>query len=482
MEERSFHPLDYLSVLRRRKWWLITPVVVALIAGAIAVVVLPKQFRSESTIGVAAPTLSPEILKGVSSLDATERQRAISQHLLGNAVLERVVREEQIDPSKPTEEVASWLRRQISPYVPTPIGVSSRAGDRGVDTIVLGVTLDDSDATQRIANRLAYVFVDENSKRNTERAENTVEVLASQLRESQQRLTQIEEQLRAKKERFAGRLPDQIDANLQTANGLRNQLESISTQLSMESNQLLLLETQLQQMKQGSGSAPATSSAAAAIQAAQMRINSLNQQLTTAQAAGYTEKHPEIINLKAEIAQAKNELATAKQDGPGGADLLRADPLYNQKVAERDLLKARIASLRVAESSVRGQIATYQSRVEAAPMVEQELFSVNREHALETARYNDLKSKHDLALLNGDIARKQGGERFSVMYAASRPVLVSPTPVKIMLMSLAAGLMLGAALLVGREFVDRSVHDARALQSEFELPVLGEIPTIHGAA
>ena len=283
MEERSFHPLDYLSVFRRRKWWLITPVVVALLAGVIAILVLPKEFKSESTIGVAAPTLSPEILKGVSSLDATERQRAISQHLLGNAVLERVVREEQIDPAKPTEEVAAWLRKRISPFVPTPIGVSSRAGDRGVDTIVLAVTLDDSGATQRIANRLADVFVEENSKRNTERAENTVEVLGTQLRESQQRLTQIEEQLRAKKERFAGRLPDQIEANLQTANGLRNQLESISTQLSMESNQLLMLETQLQQMRQGSGAAPVPSSAAAAIQVAQMRINTLNQQLTTAQ-------------------------------------------------------------------------------------------------------------------------------------------------------------------------------------------------------
>ncbi len=116
MEERSsFHPLDYVSVFRRRKWWLITPLLVALVAGAIAVFVLPKEYKSESTIGVAAPTLSPEILKGVSSLDATERQRAISQHLLGNAVLERVVREEQIDPKKPTEEVAAWLRKRIYP-------------------------------------------------------------------------------------------------------------------------------------------------------------------------------------------------------------------------------------------------------------------------------------------------------------------------------------------------------------------------------
>ena len=48
-------------------------------------------------------------------------------------------------------------------------------------------------------------------------------------------------------------------------------------------------------------------------------------------------------------------------------------------------------------------------------------------------------------------------------------------------MAIAAGVVLGAALVVGREFLDRSVHDARALQTEFEVPVLGEIPRIHGA-
>jgi capsular polysaccharide biosynthesis protein len=48
-------------------------------------------------------------------------------------------------------------------------------------------------------------------------------------------------------------------------------------------------------------------------------------------------------------------------------------------------------------------------------------------------------------------------------------------------MALLAGLVLGAALAIGREFLDRSVHDARALQSEFDIPVLGEIPRIQAA-
>ena len=43
---------------------------------------------------------------------------------------------------------------------------------------------------------------------------------------------------------------------------------------------------------------------------------------------------------------------------------------------------------------------------------------------------------------------------------------------------IAAGLVLGGAFAFGREYLDRSVHDARGLRDEFELPVLAEIPRI----
>ena len=116
-------------------------------------------------------------------------------------------------------------------------------------------------------------------------------------------------------------------------------------------------------------------------------------------------------------------------------------------------------------------------------MVEQDLAGVNREYELEKLRYADLKKRHEAALLEEDIARKQGGERFSVLYPAGLPTSPqTPDLVRLMLIALALGLALGVAMVVGREFMDRSVHDVRALQNEFEVPVLGEIPRIQGAA
>jgi polysaccharide biosynthesis transport protein len=484
MEERPFHPLDYVSVLRRRKWWFIGPVIGALVVGAVLAVILPREYKSEAEIGVAAPTLSPELLRGVSSLNAADRQRAVSQQLLSRTVLERVVREERMSPAKPVEETAARLRAVVEKNieVPLPIGRPTNATrESGIDSFRLGFVDKSPERAQRIANRLALVFVEENSKTRTQQAENTSEVLAQQVRASQERLAKLAEQLRTKKEAFMGRLPDQMEANIHMVNGMRQQLESISMELRGEQDRLRMVEGQLDAMRQGIGTSSLTGFGAVAIQQAQVRINTLQQELVQARAAGYTDAHPEIQRINQEMAEARKEASA----NPGAASnreaMLMADPLYRQKINERDASRLRIAGLQREASTARSQIGTYQSRVDSAPMVEQELAALQQEHDLEKARYSDLTGKHQAAVMAEDLARKQGGERFSILYPASMPVKpISPKILKLMILALAAGLALGAAAVVGREFLDRSVHDARALQTEFEIPVLGEIPRIEG--
>ena len=148
-------------------------------------------------------------------------------------MLERVVREEQIRPDKPVEDTAAALRGRVEDniVVPQPIG---RTGDHATASraSASATSTASPERAQRIANRLATVFVEENSKTKTQRAENTSEVLGQQLRGSQERLTRLQEQLRLKKQTNMGRLPDQINANVQMVNGLRQQLESLSLQFA----------------------------------------------------------------------------------------------------------------------------------------------------------------------------------------------------------------------------------------------------------
>jgi polysaccharide chain length determinant protein (PEP-CTERM system associated) len=481
MEERAFHPLDYLSVVRRRKWWLIVPVAIGIVAGILLFVFWPKTYISEAKIGIAAPMLSPELLRGVSSIDKEERQRAISQQLLSRQVLERVVREEQLDPGRPVEDVAGWLRSQVIVKVDQPIG--RLENKNGLDSFDLGYRDSQPDRAQRITNRLAYVFVEENSKTRTNRAENTSEVLGQQLQDSLTRLTQLEGQLRVKKEANMGRLPTQVNSNTEMVRGLRQSLDSYSLQLRTEQDRLGGIEARLEEMRRGTGIGTLTSSATSAVHAAQGRKASLQQALSEARALGYTDKHPEVDRLKAELAQVDADLAALKQ-GPGtpNGDLLALDPMYRQLIADRDSGRLRINTLRAQSALASKQIADYQSRVEAAPMVEENLAAITREVELERTRYTALKNSYDNARSAEDLARKQGGERFSVLYPAYPGHPAAPgQPMKLLIMAIAMGVVVGASLALGREFMDRSVHDARALQNEFEVPVLGEIPKIHGA-
>jgi len=483
MEQQSFHPLDYLSAAHRRKWWFILPLVVCIVLGAIAVKVWPKKYLSKATIGMESPTLSPDLLRGVSSMDPAERQRAVQQLLLSPAVLERVIREEKINPAKPTADVAEWLRDNLAKNieVPPPIGLNGRADPtRGIDMFYIGYTDSDARRAQKVLNRVASVFVEENSRMIAVRAENSADILESQANESRARLDDLENKLRAKKQGFVGRLPEQIGANVQMVNGARSQFESISMQIRGEQDRLSMLESQLDQMRQGVGAEAFTSSAIAASQAGQKRVDDLEAQLAADRALGYTDKHPDVQRLQREIKQARADQVAAKSESPSNREeTLKTDPLYRAKVQERDMAKLHIKELQNASSLAQRQIGEYQSRVESAPVVEQELASLDREYAAEKVRYADLSTRLAGARSAEDVARKQGGERFSILYPASLPEdPIEPQPLRIMALAIVAGLVLGAVGAVGREFLDRSVHDTRALENEFEVPVLGEIPRI----
>jgi sRNA-binding protein len=287
----------------------------------------------------------------------------------------------------------------------------------------------------------------------------------------------VEEKLRKMKEAYMGRLPEQTQANLQMVAGLRQHQDNTAMSLRNEQDRLAMLERQIEAMKQGAAEAPL--SRAPGGPSAQERLLSLRRQLDEAQAT-YTEKHPEIQRLKTEIAST-TELAALEAQRPAAErePALAADPSYRQLLAERESTRLRIREYERANTRATAEINLYQSRVEAAPMIEQQLGSLNREYELEKQQYNALAGRYQSALIAEDLERRRAGEQFAVLYPAGLPSApTSPNVPRLMLFAIALGVIGGGVLAVAREYLDRSVYDARTLQSEFELPVLAEIPRI----
>lgn len=479
MTERSLHPIEYLLIFRRRKAWFIVPFVVCSVLGIALALLLPATYRSDATIAVQAPAVAPDLVSDRSSLDHEERLRALSQQLRSPAVLERVARDEGLIAERPIEVVTQELNGRISVELPRPIARTD--GQPELNAFYIVYRDHTPERTQRIANRLAQVFVDEHSRSREMQAEGTAEFLGTQLRSSQSRLADLEARLRTAKEQHMGRLPEQTLANLQTVSGMRQQLESTSNSLRSEQDRLSLLDRQIQQMKQGAYAAPVGSSGAASTP--RQRVVALQRELAVARGK-YTDRHPEIQLLEEELAAARAEAAAFGQQSEGSRqELLSGDPNYQQLIAERNQTQLRIRGLQRAQGQLQADIANYQRRVEAAPMVEQELGSLQREYDFERENYKALSERHAAALVQEQIARTRGGERFSVLNGAYLPDSPeSPNRLRIVLIALALGIGLGGALVFGREYLDWSVRDARVLQDQFDVPVLAEIPRIRDVA
>jgi polysaccharide chain length determinant protein (PEP-CTERM system associated) len=464
---------DYASVLRRRKWWLIVPIVVAVVIGALLALVLPREYSSYTTLAVSSPAVASNLIGSAAQPDLEERVRAISHELLSRTVLERVVQEEGLGGKQSVDGAIAAVRSNTSVSLPVKPIAATRSGP---DTFIVTYVGSSPDEAQRVTNRLATVFLDEHSKIRAARAEGTSAFLGNQLSQSRDRLQSLEAKLRQMKESFMGRLPEQTQANLQMVAGLRQQQESTAMSLRAEQDRLSLIERQIEAMRQGAADAPAAKSNGPT---ARERVVTLQRQLDEA-TMNYTEKHPEVQRLRAELASAQAEAkAEAARPADERATALQTTPAYRQLLADRDSARLRINELQRSESHSRAEIGQYQARVEAAPMIEQQLASLNREYELERQQYTTLTERHQSALLGEDLERRGAAEQFTVLYPAFRPSTpTTPNVPRLLIMAVLAGIVLGGVLAFGREYLDSTIYDGRTLQREFAVPVLVEIPKI----
>jgi polysaccharide chain length determinant protein (PEP-CTERM system associated) len=470
----AFHPLDYVSVVRRRIWWLIVPLVLAVAVGAALLAWLPRQYQGTATIGVSLPGVSGPLLNDTQRVTPEERARNISQVLLSQPVLERVVREEGLDKHQAIPDAVQNLRGSVKITVPPPDPTLPQGAP---EQFFLNYTDDTPSATQRITNRLADVFVEESSRKREVRAEETSQFIAMQLDASKTRLDTFEAQLRTAKESYMGALPQQTNANVALVTGLQQQLESVTNGIRGDQDRLSSVDRQIEAMRAGVSTEVAPG-VAAPLSPSTSRLITIERDLAAAR-ANYTDKHPEVIRLQDELAKARAEAAAdAQRPDADRVASLRSDPGYAGLLKEREEIRLRIGDGQRRQAAIQSQISMYRQRVDAAPRVEQQLATLQREYDLERTQYSGLTTKLHDAQMAESLVRNQGGERFTVLAHASLPVEPSsPNIPRLMIVVVLLGVCLGGGLAIGREYLDRSIYDSRAL-NDLELPVLGEIPRI----
>jgi uncharacterized protein involved in exopolysaccharide biosynthesis len=211
------------------------------------------------------------------------------------------------------------------------------------------------------------------------------------------------------------------------------------------------------------------------------RLEGLNSELAAAKER-YSPKHPDVKRIKGNIEVVEKQLAEAeKRSGEVGVDTgtKARNPAYVQLRARLESTKLEMKNLREAQDVLKGRLAVYEQRLIEGPNINRDYLNLTRDYDNALSKYREIKDKQMQAELAQALESERKGERFTLI----EPPLVPEKPEKpnrpaIMLLGLVMSFASGAGNLALREFMDKGLRGAAAIQRITQVPPLAVIPFI----
>ena len=461
----------------RRKWLAVLVFAFPFAAAASMIVSLPTFYRSTALVLVERQQVPEAFVKPTVTSEIETRLQTISQEILSRSRLEALITQFGLYPrlrnQMPNEEVLERMRKDITLELKT---TDTKGRPSATTAFALSYRGPDPQMVALVTNTLASFYVEENLKVRERQATGTADFLKAQLAETRKRLDVLEARVSEFRRRYMGELPQQMPANMAT-------LENLNTQLRLNNdNQIRAAERRdsLTTLLAEAASAPQAfgtpSGAPSAAEPGPARLARLRQELASA-LSRYTERHPTVVRLKAEIAATEREPAepTGDQAGAGYASnpyVLRLRETLSAADSEAKVLKNEAQHLRAA-------IAAYQARVENTPKREQEFQEVSRDYDTTKQLYESLVKRHEEAQLAESMEQRQKGEQFRILDpAVPSQTPAAPNRLKLLVVSLVLSIGLAGGALMVAEALDTSFHSANELREFSSVPVLVGISKI----
>lgn len=493
---RKYTPEDILSLLVKRRWFLVVPFLLCSLGALLVSRWLPNVYQSETLIQVVPQRVPEEYVRSTVSTKLEERLQSLTQQIMSRTRLERIVQEFDLY----AEQRRTGIMEDVIDAMRKSIDVKTTGGRSGVDAFTVRFSSNDPVIAQKVTERLAGLFIDENLRDRGFLADATNEFLETQLADARARLVEQERKLKEFRERHSGALPTQLGSNMQAIQSMQLQLQALLESAARDRDRRLMLErlrndaqTELDALR---AAAPVAAPAAAGDVAlagatAAQQLESARAQLAQMELR-LKPNHPDVRRMKRLIADLAKKAETEALQQPLSADAASSAPARvtsPDEIARRDRLvqmNAELESLdrqmkfkESEEQRLRGAITGYQARIEAVPGLESEWIALSRDYDTLQKGYQDLLAKSEDSKVAANLERRQIGEQFKVLDPARAPERpISPNRLRINGMGAALGLAIGVLLIGFLEYRDSSMRTEADVINILSLPVLAMIPTI----
>lgn len=375
------------------------------------------------------------------------------------------------------DEIVEKMRKDIK-MAPISAEVrDGRTGRAGKGTIAFKLSYQGRNpaTVQRVANKLASLFLEENLKVRERQAAETSGFLASELDKIEAQLVEIDTQVAAFKEKNLNQLPDMIQVNLQSLNHIENQIQLNQERLRGLNERRVYVQTQMASLP-AELQPPLTENMGPVDDA--VKLEQLKLELETLQAR-YSDKHPDVTRIKSRIADLEKKVAEAPSDTPAPSRLKTPNPAYVTLASELASIQSETESLKRIITDSQQKAEEYRRRIEAAPKIEGTYQALLIQRKNLQAKYDDLMEKLMESKVAQGLEKAQMGERFTIIDPARRPSKpFEPNRLAILLIGFVMGIGAGVGLAALREFSDDAVRSPEKLERLTAIPVLSNIPDI----
>jgi succinoglycan biosynthesis transport protein ExoP len=513
---------DYLSAFRRRRGMIVLIAGMVFILGLIAAFVWPSTYESSATILIEEQEIPSDLIQSTVTSYASERIQVISQRVMTRSNLIEIMDKYGLYQSErkreTTEEVLSDMRDDIKLDMINADVMDPRTGRPTAATIAftLGFEGKDPQLVQKVANELTTLYLNENLRTRTEKAEETTSFLTEESKRLGAEISRLETALAEFKEKHVNELPELRDLNTQVLQRTETEISDTNTEIRSLEDRKTYLEGQLAILDPyGSGAVQSPAARLAQLRTEYIsyasryspnhpdvisrkreiealeketgiaetssekraRLDALRKELVIAEKT-YTAEHPDVKSLKRQIATLEEELrkpdATyAPKSAPATTDNHAYITLKSQLEATNSDINAYKGKLK----ELNDKVDEYEQRLQQAPQVEREYRGIVRDLDNSTQRYQEIKAKQMSAEIAQAMEKERKGEKFTLIDPAILPEQpISPNRPAIIFLSLVLALGAGIGSAAVAESMDSAVRGAKGMISILNTAPLAVIP------
>ena len=483
---QQFDLYKYLRVFWRRKWLFIIPLLVCLVGGIAIAAWLPVEYESYAVLETVLA--GPGMADQMQPINAGREVRNIRQVMLSRAPVREVLLSHKVDMGEEINPDDDQQIQRLIRKVQRHTRISAASGR----FLKVSFRSPKAERNALLVNELVKKYVGEDRDEATKRAKFDRNWFQERYDKAKMRLSEIEreiQQFQQNNPRLPETIPEAVrnyDDAIAREDALREQIDELEPVLADRKRKLTEADDELKGLDETiivEVPLPQNPEAVAALQ----RARGLEEQFRQIKKR-YTPAHRLWQKYKEELDLAVAHLAKFDMDLTAASDRVpKPNPKYLECEKRKDSLEKAVQGLekkvegfgkkRLAQNKLANEL--YRVKTKAPELLQRKKTLLEESDGMRASVHDYRKRLSAAEREYQRLTTEAYSTKFKVReYARVDRNPVRDTKVKIVLLAVLLGALIGAGLIVFMEYLDQTLKTVDDARECLGLPALGVIPAI----